>query len=71
MGKGDLPLVEFSYNHTYKSTMKMAGFEVLYERKHKTPSYWNELNEALIVGPEWIQETTDKIRQTQEHIEAT
>jgi len=35
--KGDLPLVEFSYNNSYQSTIKMAPFEALYGRKCGTP----------------------------------
>ena len=32
----DLPLVEFSYNNSYQSTIKMALFEALYGRKCTT-----------------------------------
>ena len=50
----DLSFVEFSYNNSYQSTIKMAPFEVLYGRKCTTPLYWNDLDEALIIGPEMI-----------------
>jgi len=33
----DLPLVEFSYNNSYQSTIKTAPFKALYERKCQTP----------------------------------
>jgi len=33
----DLPLLEFSYNNSYKSTIKMAPLEALYGRKCRTP----------------------------------
>jgi len=49
-----LPLVEFSYNNSYQSTIKMAPFEALYGRKCRTPLCWSELDEALIIGPELI-----------------
>ena len=64
----DLPLVEFSYNNSYQSTIKMAPFEALYGRKCRTPLCWSDLDEALILGPEMIQETTETIRKIQEHI---
>ena len=64
----DLPLVEFSYNNSYQSTIKMAPFEALYGRKCRTPLCWSDLDEALIIGPEMIQETTETIRKIQEHI---
>jgi len=48
----DLPLVEFSYNNSYLSTIRMAPFEALYGRKCRTPLCWSNLDEALIIGPE-------------------
>jgi len=50
----DLPLVEFSYNNSYQSTIRMAPFEALYKRKCRTPLWWSDLGEALILGPEMI-----------------
>ena len=64
----DLPLVEISYNNSYQSTIKIAPFEALYGRKCRTPLCWSDLDEALIIGPEMIQETTKTIRKIQEHI---
>ena len=40
-----LPLVEFAYNNSYQSSLKMAPYEALYERKCRTPLYWTELKE--------------------------
>ena len=65
-----LLLVEFSYNNSHQSTIKMAPFEALYERKCKTQLCWSELDEALTLRPELIQETTEMIRKIQEHIKA-
>ena len=48
----------------------MAPFEALYGRKCRTP-LWSDLDEALIVGPEMIQETIKTIRITREHIRVT
>ena len=52
-----LPLVKFHYSNNYQSTIKMASFEALYRRKCRTPLCWSELDEALTLGPELIQET--------------
>jgi len=46
----------------------MAPVEALYGRKCKTPLYWTDLDEALIIGPEIIQETIQTIRRIREHI---
>ncbi|GKB34724.1 putative reverse transcriptase domain-containing protein [Tanacetum coccineum] len=65
-GKGwvnHLPLVEFSYNNSYHASIKAAPFEALYGRKCRSPICWTEVGEAQILGPELIQETTEKIIQ--------
>ncbi|GJY92089.1 putative reverse transcriptase domain-containing protein [Tanacetum coccineum] len=67
-GKGwvnHLPLVEFSYNNSYHASIKAAPFEALYGRKCRSPVCWTEVGEAQILGPELIQETTEKIIQIQ------
>ncbi|GJX42543.1 putative reverse transcriptase domain-containing protein [Tanacetum coccineum] len=56
-----LPLVEFSYNNSYHSSIKYAPFEALYRRKCRSPVLWAEIEENSLIGPELIQETTDKV----------
>jgi len=56
-----LELIELSYNNNYHASLGMAPYEALYGRKCKTPLYWQEIDEALTIGPELIQATTDKI----------
>ncbi|GJU79912.1 putative reverse transcriptase domain-containing protein [Tanacetum coccineum] len=63
-----LPLVEFSYNNSYHSSVKCAPFEALYERKCRTPIGWAEVGESKLIGPEIIQETTDKIVRIKERL---
>ncbi|KAD7477792.1 hypothetical protein E3N88_00928 [Mikania micrantha] len=65
-----LPLVEFSYNNSYHTSIQCAPFEALYGRKCRSPICWSEVGENQIIGPEFIQETTDKIALTQERIKA-
>ncbi|GJW89817.1 putative reverse transcriptase domain-containing protein, partial [Tanacetum coccineum] len=66
----DLPLVEFSYNNKYHSSVKCAPFEALYGRKCRTPIAWAEVGESKLFGPEIVQETTDKIVQIKERLKA-
>ncbi|GKE98459.1 putative reverse transcriptase domain-containing protein [Tanacetum coccineum] len=72
-GKGwvnHLPLVEFSYNNSYHASIKAAPFEGLYGRKCRSPVCWTEVREAQILGPELIQETTEKIVQIKQRMQA-
>nr|GEV87620.1 putative reverse transcriptase domain-containing protein [Tanacetum cinerariifolium] len=63
-----LPLVEFSYNNSYHSSIKCAPFEALYGRKCRTPIVWTEVGEGKLLGPEIVQETIDKIVQIKERL---
>nr|GEZ85690.1 putative reverse transcriptase domain-containing protein [Tanacetum cinerariifolium] len=72
-GKGcvnHFPLVEFSYNNSYYASIKAAPFEALYGRKYRLPICWTEVGEAQILGPELIQETTEKIVQIKQRMQA-
>ncbi|GJR02510.1 putative reverse transcriptase domain-containing protein [Tanacetum coccineum] len=72
-GKGwvnHLPLVEFSYNNSYHASIKAAPFKALYGRKCHSPVCWTEVGEAQILSPELIQETTEKIIQIKQRMQA-
>nr|GEU63408.1 putative reverse transcriptase domain-containing protein [Tanacetum cinerariifolium] len=72
-GKGwvnHLPLVEFSYNNSHHASIKAVPFEALYGRKCRSPVCWTEIGEAQILGPELIQETTEKIVQIKQRMQA-
>ncbi|GJZ76432.1 putative reverse transcriptase domain-containing protein [Tanacetum coccineum] len=56
-----LPLAEFSYNNSYHSSIRCAPFEALYGRKCRSPILWAGIGESSLIGPELIQETTDKV----------
>ncbi|GJW33019.1 putative reverse transcriptase domain-containing protein [Tanacetum coccineum] len=72
-GKGwdrHLPLVEFSYNNSYHTSIKAAPFEALYGRKCRSPICWAEVGDAQLTGPEIVHETTKKIIQIKKRIQA-
>nr|GEZ19144.1 putative reverse transcriptase domain, ribonuclease H-like domain, aspartic peptidase domain protein [Tanacetum cinerariifolium] len=66
-----LPLVEFSYNNSYHASIKAAPFEALYGRKCRSPVCWVEVGDAQLTGLEIIQETTEKIVQIKQSLQAT
>nr|GEX97631.1 putative reverse transcriptase domain-containing protein [Tanacetum cinerariifolium] len=57
----NLPLVEFSYNNSYNTSIKVAPFEALYGQKYRSPVCWTEVGDAQLTGPEIIHETMEKI----------
>nr|GEW24424.1 reverse transcriptase domain-containing protein [Tanacetum cinerariifolium] len=63
-----LPLVEFSYNNSYHTSIKTAPFEVLYGRKCRSPICWAEVGDAQLTSPEIIHEMTEKIIQIKSKI---
>ncbi|GJX47162.1 reverse transcriptase domain-containing protein [Tanacetum coccineum] len=65
-----LPLVEFSYNNSYHSSVKRAPFKALYGRKCRSPIMWAEVGEGQLIGPELVQETTKKISQIKDRLKA-
>ncbi|GJX74793.1 putative reverse transcriptase domain-containing protein [Tanacetum coccineum] len=72
-GKGwekHLPLVEFSYNNSYHASIKTSPFEALYGQKCRSPVCWAEVGDVQLTGPEIIHETTEKIVQIRQRLQA-
>lgn len=57
-----LPLVEFTYNNSYHSSIGMTPFEALYGRRCRTPLCWHESGESVVLGPEIVRETTKTVK---------
>ncbi|GJS76788.1 putative reverse transcriptase domain-containing protein [Tanacetum coccineum] len=62
--------VEFSYNNSYHASIKVAPFEALYGRKCRSPVCWAEVGEVQLTDPEIVQETTEKIIQVKQRMQA-
>ncbi|GJU76466.1 putative reverse transcriptase domain-containing protein, partial [Tanacetum coccineum] len=52
----------------YHTSIKCAPFEALYGRKCRSPVIWTEVGESQLIGPEIVQETTEKIFQIKERL---
>ena len=63
-----LPLVEFSYNNNYQSSIQMAPHEALYGRPCRSPICWTEVGESSITGPDLIRDTSKKVDLIRKHL---
>ncbi|GJY37448.1 hypothetical protein Tco_0422826 [Tanacetum coccineum] len=54
----------------YHSSIWCAPFEALYGRKCRSPVLWAEIEESSLIGPELVQETTDKVVLIKEKLKA-
>jgi len=66
-----LPLIEFTYNNNFHSSIGMTPYEALYGRKCRTPLCWFEFRENLLLSPELIQQIINKIRMIQAKLKTT
>jgi hypothetical protein len=58
-----LVLAEFAYNNSYHVSIKMTPYESLYGWKCISPLCWEVPSERLLVSPDWVQQTHDKVHQ--------
>nr|GEU84749.1 putative reverse transcriptase domain-containing protein [Tanacetum cinerariifolium] len=72
-GKGldrHLPLIEFSYNNSYYTSIKASPFESLCGCKFCSHICWVEVEDTQLISPEIINETTKKFVQIKQRIQA-
>ena len=65
-----IPLMEFSYNNSFQSSIGMAPYEVLYGRKCRTSVCWTELNEHKVIGPNIVKDTEEKVQVIRKRLKA-
>ncbi|XP_070014154.1 uncharacterized protein [Nicotiana sylvestris] len=63
-----LSIVEFAYNNIYHSSIKMAPYEALYERRCRSPFGWFEVGEIELYGPDLINQAIEKMKMIQERL---
>ncbi|GJV91435.1 putative reverse transcriptase domain-containing protein [Tanacetum coccineum] len=54
----------------YHLSIRCAPFEALYGRKFRSPILWAKIGESRLIGPELVQETTDKVVLIKEKLKA-
>ena len=65
-----LPLVEFSYNNSYHSTIGRAPYEMLYGRKCRSPLCWGEIGQKELGSLEIVQATNARLEQIKARFKA-
>ena len=65
-----ISLMEFSYNNSYQSSIGMAHYEALYDRKCRTLVCWTDLNEHKVIGADIVKETEEKVWVIQHMLKA-
>ena len=66
----NIPLMEFAYNNSYQSSIRMTPYEALYGRRCRTPTCWTELDEHKIIGPHLVKDTKEKVQIIQQRLKA-
>ena len=66
-----LPLIEFTYNNSFHASIGMAPYEALYGGRCKTPLCWYQDGEAVLVGPELLEHSTEKVRMVRNRMQAS
>ncbi|WVZ51597.1 hypothetical protein U9M48_002727 [Paspalum notatum var. saurae] len=63
-----LTLVKFAYNNSYHASIKCALFEALYGRKCRSPLCWDVVGEKSILGPNWVQKTSERVAEIRQRM---
>ncbi|GJY97303.1 hypothetical protein Tco_0514213 [Tanacetum coccineum] len=58
------------FGGSYQVSIRCAPFEALYGRKCRSPVLWAEIGESSFIGPELVQETTNKVVLIKEKLKA-
>ena len=64
-------MIEFTYNNSFHASIGMAPYEALYGRRCRTPLCWYQDGEAVLVGPELLEQTTEKVRMVRDRMLAS
>ena len=66
-----LPLIEFTYNNSFHASIGMTSYEALYGKRCKTLLFWYQDGEAVLVGPELLEQTIEKVRMVRNRMQAS
>ncbi|XP_070009495.1 uncharacterized protein [Nicotiana sylvestris] len=61
-------LAQFAYNNIYHSSIQMAPYKVLYERRCYSPFGWFKPGEARLLGTDLVKDALDKVKIIQDRL---
>ena len=64
-----LPYVEFSYNNTFQTSLKMPPFEALYGRKCRTPLNWSQTGDSRIFRTDLMMEVEKQVKEIRDRLQ--
>ena len=56
-----LPLVEFAYNNSFRSSISMAPCEAFYGRRYRSPIGWFEVGMSSLLGLDLIYQALENV----------
>ena len=62
--------MEFAYNNNYQTSISMAPYEALYDKKCRILVCWTDLIEYKVIGLDIVKETKEKVRVIQQRLKA-
>ena len=65
-----MDLMVSSYHNSYHASIGMAPFEALYGRKCRSPICWDDSSEAVMLGPQFVQDMIDDIKKIRGKMQA-
>ena len=63
------PYVEFSYNNSFQTSLKMSPFEALYGRKCRTPLNWSQTRDSRIFGTDLVLEAKKQVKEIRDRLQ--
>jgi hypothetical protein len=53
-----------SWKGSWEDHLALAPYETLYGKRCISPICWETLGERSLVGPNWVQETSEKVQKS-------
>ncbi|KAH0736546.1 hypothetical protein KY285_012253 [Solanum tuberosum] len=66
-----LPLIEFTYNNSYHSSIQMGPYEALYGRTCRSLVGWFKVGEVALLRPDSVHDAMEKVQLIRDRLKTT